>query len=485
MTDFYNRSNFANERNAAAQARDEARRAKAEADRADSNRRAEDRRKDREEKADSRLVHDKEQNKPDNSARSDSRAALWKSESYVKTMAPSFARDMHSTKDFPFALYPGQDGRTCVFYGELIHHKDKTRFEKIHLSAMGQECGEFNTFNNQDPIPSPTIHAPRNLKREYGGLRETEFNWRGAFYLYWETDIDNEVTLCEIRGPSSPDSIDFPELPFSLLRTFPEPPIGGKYFVRIGSVDEDGNVSQELASDYHWCPSVAFPIGERTIYIPHGGDLDLLIKTFDLEYEYATADVTITIPVISVGINDEGHTHPISIDAADVHSHDILATTSSDGSHTHPVTVESSGTHNHSFGATTSVDSGHSHTVSSSTDGDGDHSHAASTTSDGAHTHTVTSTVSEGGDHTHTGSATNSTTGITATVSIGGETQGTEGTEVTGTVTYSKAKLVASTEMGTVLCWRNGDFVGSFIEGAQLPEGTIPVSQTIYVWGGA
>lgn len=483
MTDFSNRSNFANERNAAAQARDEARRAKAEADRADSKRRAEDRKKDREEKADMRLTRDKESQKPDNSARSDKRDALWKSENYTETRAPSFARDHRATKDFPFALYPGQDGRTCVFFGQLIHHRDKTRFEKIFISAMEETCGEFNTLFSQDSIDPPTSHPPLNLKSDYGYLRETELNWRGDFYLYWETDSENDVTMCEIRGPSAPDSEDFPQLEFDLTRNFAPGTTGGKYFIKIGSVDDDGNVVQNISSDYNWCPSGVFPIGSRTISIPHGGNLDLIIRKFDIDYD--ATPITITIPAITASVSDPGHSHTVTIDSSGEHSHSgVTATMDSGGAHHHDIEYHSHEYMAGTLGTPTQTGAGFlTDNLAVNLDRTGSYESYA-WNDDGAHTHEIDVEFSgSDGAHGHTGSTNNVATGISVEILINGESQGTLGTEIEG-ASYDRAKLVASTEMATILCWRNGDFYGSYQEGDELPDGTA-VQTTIYVWAGA
>lgn len=145
----------------------------------------------------------------------------------------------HSPRDpkpFAFALAHGEEGAS-IWHGALL-----TSITTINVI---REDGK-NYIQSQDPIPKLEYLPAANLNPD---LRlQTHLGWYGDVYAYWEADDGGNVSLFEIRGPSQPSGQDISELNEELERY----ETNGKYYVLIGTVDENSPVEQNISGDIPW-----------------------------------------------------------------------------------------------------------------------------------------------------------------------------------------------------------------------------------------
>lgn len=141
--------------------------------------------------------------------------------------------DPPAYKPFPFALRPAPDEKIHIYFGVLVHQVNKMFFSTDGLVT-------------QTGLSNPQIVIPSNLSQLENRYKFYELNWRGDVYLYWETDSEGYVTLCEIVGPDTPPIQGLPN------------DDGGKFWVKIGSVDPTdagyaiANLEQDISSDVYW-----------------------------------------------------------------------------------------------------------------------------------------------------------------------------------------------------------------------------------------
>lgn len=160
-----------------------------------------------------------------------------------KTRRPA-ERTVHH-KPFPFALEYDSSGAR-IYYGELLVAINQTA-----LSGTQETTGvyHFSLVIEQQEIPNPTAYVPVNLDTD-DLSKPTKLGWFGDVFLQWECD-ENAVMdpdSVEIVGPDTPSSIPIP----AFSSTSPPPMTTCRYFVKIGTVPEDGRVIQNHASDVFW-----------------------------------------------------------------------------------------------------------------------------------------------------------------------------------------------------------------------------------------
>lgn len=150
-------------------------------------------------------------------------------------------------KPFAFALGKWKDGAT-IYFGQLLSTVSILRYKRIKVA------GEWvNSLAAQDAIKGVTATLPDNLDTTDSKLKPTKLDWFGDVYLYWEADsATGEISLCDIRGPSQPSGSDIKELDDELSRGSGSDGEGA-YYVKIGAVDEDDGVTDQLiSSDVTW-----------------------------------------------------------------------------------------------------------------------------------------------------------------------------------------------------------------------------------------
>lgn len=133
-------------------------------------------------------------------------------------------------KPFPFALRPAPDNKIHIFFGVLV-----AQMNKLEISEDG--------VDEQIGVISPSVHLPSDFEGKDGSRYDyVTLNWRGDVYLYWETDCIGGVTVCKLDGPEEPESQSLPNKE------------GGKFFVKIGTVDDYDipNLIQDIGSDVYW-----------------------------------------------------------------------------------------------------------------------------------------------------------------------------------------------------------------------------------------
>ena len=159
------------------------------------------------------------------------------------------APDSVLEKPFAFALGSGKDGAT-IFFGQLLSTVSIIRFKRFKVA------GEWvNSLIAQDPIKGVITTVPGNLDTGDAKMLPTELSWFGDVYLYWEANSSTgKIDKCEIRGPGTPEGSDIKELDETLSRGSGSGSDGeGKYYVKIGTVDEkDGVTDQAISSDVTW-----------------------------------------------------------------------------------------------------------------------------------------------------------------------------------------------------------------------------------------
>jgi hypothetical protein len=160
----------------------------------------------------------------------------------------------------PFTLGISADGNGIRIYkGRLLHAVTVINFEvKYH------EDEPFSVLASQDPIPGITAEVPAVMGNgEDGDQGEgrlsswTDLGWFGDVFLQWTVDQESgEVSEVDIVGPAEPEGTPIPSLNSDLSRDGGEGASVGRYFVKIGSVSEEGEINQEVNSDVTYCTTL-------------------------------------------------------------------------------------------------------------------------------------------------------------------------------------------------------------------------------------
>jgi uncharacterized membrane protein YgcG len=139
-------------------------------------------------------------------------------------------------KPFAFALAHGINGAS-IWHGCLL---------KTCTIVRVRKDGENIVIASQDAIHTVEYIPADNL--DENKLLQTHLGWYGNVYGYWEGNDSGEVTVFNIQGPDEPDGEDISELKPDLSRDTP----AGKYYVLIGTVEENAPVDQKISSDIPW-----------------------------------------------------------------------------------------------------------------------------------------------------------------------------------------------------------------------------------------
>lgn len=160
--------------------------------------------------------------------------------SSADTPSGSSYRAEPAYKPFAFALRPAPDGAIHIRFGSLV-----SQINRLEIDSTGVVY--------QAGISNPIVTTPANFE----GQNESRYsyavlNWRGDVYLYWETDCDGIVTLCDIRGPEQPEGSGSATGPESV--PLPNNGSGGKFHIKLGTVDDYDipNIRQDISSDVYW-----------------------------------------------------------------------------------------------------------------------------------------------------------------------------------------------------------------------------------------
>ena len=148
-------------------------------------------------------------------------------------------------KPFPFALRPAPDSKIHIYFGVLVHQINQMTFNTDGLVS------QTGVANPQTIIPSP-LSSGENRYKFY------TLDWRGDVYLYWETNSSGAVTLCDIRGPSTPTQQSLPNIS------------GGKFHVKLGKVDNNdvSTLDQNISTDVYWLTAFAIQEDSSTSSSP-------------------------------------------------------------------------------------------------------------------------------------------------------------------------------------------------------------------------
>jgi len=156
------------------------------------------------------------------------------------TPPPIEAQSAPNEKPFAFALAHGTDGAS-IWYGQLMVTIVTFEFEQITVDKK-----KVNSFGAQGPIGTVNVLAPENLDGDT--LLQTHLGWYGDVYLYWEANDQGDVSLCDVRGPDTPEGQNISSLGGDLMRDTTD----GQFYVKLGTVDEDSPVVQLVSSDVYW-----------------------------------------------------------------------------------------------------------------------------------------------------------------------------------------------------------------------------------------
>ena len=164
-------------------------------------------------------------------------------------------------KPFPFALRPAPDSKIHIYFGVLVHQINQMTFNTDGLVS------QTGVANPQTIIPSP-LSSGENRYKFY------TLDWRGDVYLYWETNSSGAVTLCDIRGPSTPTQQSLPNVS------------GGKFHVKLGKVDNNdvSTLDQNISTDVYWLTAFAIQEDSSTSSTPtssSGSDKSTAIVPMD------------------------------------------------------------------------------------------------------------------------------------------------------------------------------------------------------------
>lgn len=139
-------------------------------------------------------------------------------------------------KPFGFALAHGESGAS-IWWGVLL-----TTITIVNVTKVDGNI----VIAGQPAIPTTTVTEPDNL--DTNKLLQTHLGWYGNVYGYWEADDSGAITLFDVRGPDEPEGEDISQLNPDLSRDTP----AGKYYVLIGTVEEDAPVNQVISGDIPW-----------------------------------------------------------------------------------------------------------------------------------------------------------------------------------------------------------------------------------------
>lgn len=172
-----------------------------------------------------------------------------------------------------FALMHGEDGAK-VAYGQLLWRIEQLNsiYSSAHIVTQLTQ-GAIEGLNAK----VPTIDTEDGTA--FSSSLETKYhqlNGYGDVYLYWKVDLDHadRVTKCWVTVDGTTAQSDIPAQPAfdnSAGQTAPHnrltglPDAGdttnhsadgaageGTYRVKLGSVNEDAQVTQDISSDVHW-----------------------------------------------------------------------------------------------------------------------------------------------------------------------------------------------------------------------------------------
>jgi len=152
--------------------------------------------------------------------------------------------DAPAFKNFPFALSPYPEDSIGIEFGTLIAQANNLIFED------GEYTDQTGVDDPQVFIPEPFLDLEEGRR-----FKRVILPWRGAVYLYWETDDTGNVTLCDLRPADQVQSVPLPL----------DPDAGetvGKFNVKIGYVPPVGDkevlqTEQDISADFYWIISLA------------------------------------------------------------------------------------------------------------------------------------------------------------------------------------------------------------------------------------
>lgn len=182
-------------------------------------------------------------------------------------------------KPYAFALTAGLQATMQIYYGKLIFCPIIIN-TILHIHRNGMIDTPFCCIASQEPIYSQQVFEPDKFTGARKYTNGTALDWRGDVYLYWETSTDGRnITHIDIVGPDEPTGVNIPS-----LGTDPPTPVfvrnwgtatAGKFYIKLGNVDANGNVSQYISSDVFW-PVLILQEPEEgiTFETPNGIDAD-------------------------------------------------------------------------------------------------------------------------------------------------------------------------------------------------------------------
>ena len=162
-----------------------------------------------------------------------------------------------------FALMHG-DGGAKVAYGQLLWRYDVLHFD-LNDSTMTDVNGVGQGYINGFHVEAPTIGAADGEPMNAGlTTKYHELDEYGDVYLYWTTDLDassieNAVNACwvQVGGDPAQDILD--DVPIAAAEhdrvagvAATEGQKNGTYRVKLGTVNEDDEVTQNHSSDVFW-----------------------------------------------------------------------------------------------------------------------------------------------------------------------------------------------------------------------------------------
>ena len=145
----------------------------------------------------------------------------------------------------PFLLSRGPNGAR-IYLGNLEWSVTTITYERSN---------GLNHLLGQDAIPGVTRTLP-DLWEESGSAAAQDWrdiDWWGDVYLEWTVDPETcEVLEARISGPEVPALSPIPELATDLSREDPASGNPPGYYLKIGTVPEEGDIEQVRTGNVHW-----------------------------------------------------------------------------------------------------------------------------------------------------------------------------------------------------------------------------------------
>jgi hypothetical protein len=189
-----------------------------------------------------------------------------------------------------FALMHG-DGGAKVAYGQLLWRIDELNFwyklkTATELDDEGVGSGNVTAAHGHgksgqaavDGLNAKVPTMASGINFNDNDTKYHQLDGYGDVYLYWKVDLDHadRVTKCWVTVDGTTAQSDIPAVANGFLAVDRQTATSstaheGTYRVKLGSVNEDAQVTQDISSDVYWSIVLLKRINDTTSVTEGGG----------------------------------------------------------------------------------------------------------------------------------------------------------------------------------------------------------------------